>query len=546
MHFDQQKWVLPIKIVALALLVLLAPWGWLDLIWRRIVQLQFDGRGTQLVRYVVIIAAMFAGMAIVSILKDSRVRIAITIMFAAGFIADQIVLTLTNQHSSIELVQVLWSERASAADATQNYLLPILKILCWTIPLFCALAMAPPANVALGIRYALIPLVGFIAAPINIRITTSRIDEYPSTYSVAAQLVYVLLTKQPFAGPRQDVAYADVPERKFEKIVFIVDESIRSDYLQINNNRFNNTPYLAKEAGRYVNFGNAVSGANASTSARLILRSGLRIDQLPDVAQLGMHRATVWQFAKKAGMRTVYIDAWRPEGEMHSFMNAHEFQFIDRHIPTRDGAKSLIDARVADRIKEELATPGPEFIFVEKLGSHFPYSQTVPPESSFEPSGVDALPAASNPAHKVVLQQYMRSTRRSVDDFFAVLLPLLINPETLVIYTSDHGQSLFEGGYEATHGSIVDVHPGESRVPLLVFTGNASFAEKLEQSAQASKDRASHFDIFPTLLLAMGFNSEWILATYGNTLLSLPVGRQRRYLIGNVFGGSRSKMLNAD
>jgi hypothetical protein len=35
-----------------------------------------------------------------------------------------------------------------------------------------------------------------------------------------------------------------------EKVVLLVDESVRGDYLQINNPRFDNTPFLARPARR--------------------------------------------------------------------------------------------------------------------------------------------------------------------------------------------------------------------------------------------------------------------------------------------------------
>jgi glucan phosphoethanolaminetransferase (alkaline phosphatase superfamily) len=534
------------KVAALILLFALAPWGWIDIISRRVTQLYFDGRYNQLGRFIVITIAMFAGIAITGFLRERRLRIAILTFFAVGFAADQIVQAVTNQHTSIELMQVIWSERAMATDAAATYVGVTLTALSWILPIFLVLAVPPSPGTALPSKVSLVPLLCMILAPVNIFITAHKIDEYPSTYSVAAQLIYVAFGKQVYAGPRQEVTYAGELKPLFEKIVYVVDESIRADYLQINNSTFSNTPFLASVASSFANFGVAVSATNASAGSRVILRTGLRADQMPDIGQLCLRQPALWQFAKRAGMRTVYIDAWRPDGEMHSFMNVHEQKTIDQHIAVRHGPKHLIDTTVAERIKEQLAIPGPALILVEKLGSHFPYALTVPPDSSYEPTGIGELPAASNAAHRAILRDYMRSTRNSVDTFLESLFPALTAPGILAIYTSDHGQSMFEGGYEATHASVVNVHPGESRVPIFVLSGNPEYNTKMQASTAASLDKASHFEIFPTLLTAMGFDHDWVKKTYGDTLLDVPKERHRKFLAGNLFGGTKSKLIDAD
>jgi glucan phosphoethanolaminetransferase (alkaline phosphatase superfamily) len=534
------------KIAALVVIVLAAPWGWSDIIVRRCIQLHADGRDSQLVRFVVLTIAMFAGIAIAAFLKDARLRIGLALLFAVGFAADQLALAVTGQHTSIELMQVVWSERALAGDAASTYAATTLSTLAWVLPLFATIALRPSERTALPLSYGLVPLICLIFAPINIRITSLKIDEYPSTYAVSAQLLYAILGPQVYAGPRQDIAYASNPKPLFDKILFVIDESVRADYLQVVNPQFDNTPFLSSVASKFSNFGVAISVMNASVGSRVALRTGLRSDQLPDIGQMCLRQPVIWQFAKRAGMRTVYIDAWRPIGEMHSYMNTHEMKFIDQHIAVRDGPKPQIDARVAEQIKIELAVPGPALIVVEKIGSHFPYSQTVQPDSAYEPAGIDQLPASRDLKHRSVLRDYMLSTRNSVDVFFEHLFPSIAAPGTVAIYTSDHGQSMFEGGYEATHGTMVNAHPGEGRVPIFVFSGDPAFNERMQAAAKAGHDRATHFEIFPTLLLAMGFGHDWVQSNYGNSLLEVPTDRRRRFLAGNLFGGTKSKLVDAE
>jgi glucan phosphoethanolaminetransferase (alkaline phosphatase superfamily) len=535
-----------LKIAAVLIIIVAAPWGWFEIISRRAVQLYSDDRFNQLARFLAIVVAMFAGIGIAGFLKDNGLRIGLVALFGIGFAIDQIVLEVTGQHTSIELVQIAWSERDLAAQTTGAYANSVAYALIWIVPLFVVLALQPTERTALPKAYALVPLLSLLIAPINIKITSHKIDEYPSTYSVAAQAVYVAFAKGVYAGPRQDVLYDGEPKPLFEKIVFIIDESIRSDYLQINNPQFDNTPFLSSVAGSIANFGTAISATNASVGSRVILRTGVRVDQLPDKEQMALRQPAIWQYAKRAGMRTVYIDAWRPSGEFHSYMNLNELKSIDKHLAVRKGAKPMVDSQVADQIRLELALPGPALIVVEKLGSHIPYSSTVPTDSLYEPLGIDHLPAARDKANRAIVRDYLRSTRNSVDAFFAGLFPAITAPGTLAVYTSDHGQSMFEGGYKASHGSMANAHPGESQVPLLVFSGDAPFNETLQLAARTSHDRASHFDLFPTLLMAMGYDRLWIGRTYGPTLFDIPKNRPRQFLIGNVFGGRKSRLINAD
>ena len=57
----------------------------------------------------------------------------------------------------------------------------------------------------------------------------------------------------------------------------------------------------------------------------------------------------------------------------------------------------------------------------------------------------------------------------------------------------------------------------------------------MRDAAAKFHDRASHFEIFPTLLYAMGYNKSWIDQRYGPTLLNIPEHRQRGFLMGTFY-----------
>ena len=61
-----------------------------------------------------------------------------------------------------------------------------------------------------------------------------------------------------------------------EKIVLIVDESIRADILGINGYPAATTPWLRTIDSGIVNFGLAASASNCSDYSNLMLRTGIR------------------------------------------------------------------------------------------------------------------------------------------------------------------------------------------------------------------------------------------------------------------------------
>ena len=137
--------------------------------------------------------------------------------------------------------------------------------------------------------------------------------------------------------------------------------------------------------------------------------------------------------------------------------------------------------------------------------------------------------------------------RWSVDEFFRELLPRIDLSDTLILYTSDHGQSLLEGGYKLSHCSGANAHPGEAIVPLMAFGQRTDFTAALRRAAQESFGKTTHFSIFPTLLLAMGYDEPWITQRYGAPLNRPSVDMERRFMTGDLFGSKLgAKWVRAD
>jgi len=86
------------------------------------------------------------------------------------------------------------------------------------------------------------------------------------------------------------------------------------------------------------------------------------------------------------------------------------------------------------------------------------------------------------------------------------------------------------------HCNDDDPRPPEVWVPLFALTGDRRFGTALRASAARSFGRATHFDIFPTLLLAMGYDSAAVVSRYGPSLLDVSASRRRQFVTGDVIG----------
>jgi glucan phosphoethanolaminetransferase (alkaline phosphatase superfamily) len=299
-------------------------------------------------------------------------------------------------------------------------------------------------------------------------------------------------------------------------VVLIVDESIRADFVSLEpGNEL--TPELASLREHWVDFGPAVSNGNCSHLSNAMLR--FMVDRR-DLVRSVHASPTVWQYAKKAGFRTVFIDA-QPSftavyGKLQNYMSPAEALLIDRFYKLDNTIPSYaLDDELVRIMLEEMAVGDPVFIYANKNGAHFPYSHG-------SPEGLlpDLSQAADAHAESFVaeLQSYAKAVRWSTDRTMSRLIREADLSDATVIYTSDHGQNFSPG--RLTHcTSSPNVDPNEAIVPLMVASGNADLQIRFEAVAARYPGHATHFAIAPTLLELMGYEPSDIATRYEGSLL---------------------------
>lgn len=74
--------------------------------------------------------------------------------------------------------------------------------------------------------------------------------------------------------------------------------------------------------------------------------------------------------------------------------------------------------------------------------------------------------------------------------------------------------------------------------PLLAFSGNDEIHGALHRTLRARYAHSTHFEIFPTLLIALGYRPDEVHRSFGPSLFS-EQRSQWRFYTGDVFGRDR-------
>src|SRR5262249_52314678 len=134
---------------------------------------------------------------------------------------------------------------------------------------------------------------------------------------------------------------------------------------------------------------------NCSYISRTIFRFGMRQSDLPDGWRQGLSRPTIWQFAHRAGYKTVHIDA-----SVHNELSPAEKALVDSNITIFESPGYLRDQKLVGKLLDALKDEKPAFIYVEKYGVHFPYSNKYPP--NLHPVAASLLNASSHQTTTIV------------------------------------------------------------------------------------------------------------------------------------------------
>lgn len=274
-------------------------------------------------------------------------------------------------------------------------------------------------------------------------------------------------------------------------VVYVIGESVRPDHLSLYGYPRNTTPNLLNMSDEFIRFTDVASTAHFTFMAVTNLVS-VKTAQGP---------ASLVRTFSEAGFAT----AW---------LSNQERTFLTEGADLIEHAEGAYDFHF--RRDSVLLTPllsftrqaGPrQFVVLHMNGSHFPYEERYGAQAKrFGPTlGDKGLKGHPGPEHQAETVNSYDNTLVELDDFLAGLFRILKaeTRPTLLVFTSDHGENLFDDGRHRFMHALQTPSSWDTQVPLLIWSNAAYRAlhpEALQRLQSRSTEPVGHRDLFPTLL----------------------------------------------
>ncbi len=435
------------------------------------------------------------------------------------------------------------------AEAVSSFFQPLVLLYAFPYVLvLSALILCPPVSafrktLVLSLLPVLYLLVSNYATFLYVPERSFHLN--PLTSFLRSTLHYKFEKLGEYHGPRDDLPPFHASQRPTDSIIYVIDESVRGSNLSLNGYPRATTPFLQslETMGVLKNLGICVAASSFSHISSAYLVTGH--NTFPDYAFRTARNPTIFDYAKKMGYETIYIDI--NQGYLSQLVKAageNPVRSLDRWMTDQSFKERHVDLEttkdlgVAHFLSSLLNERGGYFVVVNKKGLHFHYRNRYPDDPSFTiwKPAMEASESIDTGAHgrEKLVNTYDNGIRFQVDEFFRVFVSNTTNQNYVILYTSDHGQTLAEHGQVYTHMKpdkvIVDV-------PGFLVSGE-QYGKKGLVAGIAPGIRVSHLNNFATLLDLMGVPMSLWVRPYDKSIFSLTAedNGMRYYMSGSLHG----------
>jgi glucan phosphoethanolaminetransferase (alkaline phosphatase superfamily) len=478
--------------------------------------------------YLLLLVLCTASTVTVTFIINSYARVSYAILFGSLLTFWTAYQAILQTFMTYDAFITMLHSRAFIGDALSQFMPIFIRAIALGLMILVGIALPPESR-----KRRLLPdMLTWALAPIAVLGITSiayarggdGLQGLPGNDLVAAYLVLLgVETYRSEEAPREKVALASIPAKPDYDVILIVDESVRGDYLDVGAETGVTSNLLGGNPAVH-NFGLAASGNNCSEGSNMLLRFG---GTREDYRITTNHKPSIFHYAKSRGFKTVYVDAQRNGKRLQNGMDDYELSAIDEFIQF-DGVNIVDrDIRIAKLISARTRNRVQEFIYVNKVGAHFPVHDKFPDNfMRYTPAlrrGTYASVAdlAVRPSD-LTWVQYSNSYRNTllwnVGEFFRIVLGSADLDHAFLLYTSDHGEDFGEKQSSFKLHCSPDPSQIEGLVPLVIITGLPDWSEKARVWAMRNFNHSSHYNIFPTILAVLGYSDPQILSTYGPSL----------------------------
>jgi glucan phosphoethanolaminetransferase (alkaline phosphatase superfamily) len=457
--------------------------------------------------------------------------------------------TLSQFMTATDLFLVLTVGGDTIREAISSFFKPLVFL--YSLPyvlVLSALILVPPVSASRKtLALSLLPALYLLASnyALFLHVPEHSFNLNPLTSFLRSTLHYEFETLSQYHGPRDDLPVFHISQRPSDSIIYVIDESVRGSTLSLNGYPRATTPFLQylQTQGRLKNLGICVAAGTASHISNAYLITGH--NAFPDVDFRTDRNPSIFDYAKKMGYETVYIDI--DGGYLSQLLKAAgdgPVRSLDRWMDSQSFEECHVDLEttkdlgVAGFLSGLLNERGGYFILINKKGLHFRYRNRYPDDmvsAIWKPvMGASESIDPSMAGREKLVNTYDNGIRFQVDEFFRVFVSGTTNQNYVILYTSDHGQTLAEHGKVYTHMKpdkvIVDV-------PDFLVSGK-QYSKKGLLAGIPPGIRVSHLNNFATLLDLMGVPMSLRVRPYDKSIFSLTDqdNKVRSYMSGSLHG----------
>lgn len=224
-------------------------------------------------------------------------------------------------------------------------------------------------------------------------------------------------------------------------VVFVIGESLRNDHLQINGYERETTPYLMEED-------NLVSLTDIYSEECFTHTSVPQIMTRADSAnpQRAYDEQSFVTIFKDAGFRTTWIANQESVATYAYFMNECDTLIYvngDKSVYTFD---KWLDEDILPHLENELQDDNPTQLHIlHSIGSHWWYNSHYTDEFERYTPVIKSRVVSSNTQEEMI--NSYDNTILYTDFFIKETIDLIRDKKSILIFLSDHGESLGEDGY---------------------------------------------------------------------------------------------------
>lgn len=315
-------------------------------------------------------------------------------------------------------------------------------------------------------------------------------------------------------APAQKFRYQAATDLSDLVVVMVIGETARHDRFGLLGHSRDTTPRLAGEPNLV-----AFAARSCDTSTKLSLAcmfvrpEGLR--PAPDMGPDTVLEDNVFSVFSHLGF---HIDLYAMQGEVGFYQRSHAGSYKLREVIAADPANAgqpLDDRMLLPELAASLRQKerGPRLTILHTKGSHHLYTKRYPRQfARWKPE----CPGTDVPCSREQLLNAFDNSILFTDHVLAEVIGQLRGRKALLVYSSDHGESIGEN--EHFHATPRRVAPPEQRaVPLIFWASDTFLADpalavgwqrlRARQAAAQPAGSIGHHNLFASLLGCSGVRS---------------------------------------